>query len=121
MITTDRIYIDGQWIAPQTSDRMAVENPYTCQDIATIPLCGTEEVDHAVHAARRAFPAWSTTDLEERLAHLDALRRELAVRATEMSALITSEMGAPKVIADRIQVGLLTVLGDTVATARDFA
>lgn len=122
MITTDRIYIDGQWIAPQTSDRMAVENPYTCQDIATIPLCRTEEVDHAVHAARRAFPAWSTTDLEERLAHLDALRRELAVRATEMSALITSEMGAPKVIADRIQVGLpLTVLGDTVATARDFA
>ena len=113
MITTDRIYIDGQWIAPQTSDRMAVENPYTCQDIATIPLCGTEEVDHAVHAARRAFPAWSTTDLEERLAHLDAPRRELAVRATEMSALITSEMGAPKVIADRIQVGLPSLFSGT--------
>ncbi|KUP97233.1 aldehyde dehydrogenase family protein [Thermobifida cellulosilytica] len=122
MLTTDRIYVGGQWTAPQTSDRIAVENPYTRRTLAHVPLCDADDVDRAVHAARRAFDSWAATDLAERLAHLDALRRELTVRAAEMSALITSEMGAPKTVADRIQVGLpLTVLADTVAAARDLA
>lgn len=121
MIGTDRLYIDGQWTTPRASERIAVENPYTGETITHIPACGSADADEAVRAAHEAFPAWSATTPAERVAHLTALRRELAVRADEMAALITAEMGAPRKLAERIQVGLpLMVLDDIARTAEGF-
>ncbi|TDQ45737.1 aldehyde dehydrogenase family protein [Actinorugispora endophytica] len=122
MVNTDRLYIGGQWVVPLSTERIAVENPYTEETVARVPACGAADVDRAVRAAREAFPAWSAVTPADRAAHLKALQRELAVRSEEMAALITAEMGSPRRLAERVQVGLpLMVLGETAAIVEEFA
>lgn len=45
--------------------------------MSSSPLHGTEGVSKAVAAARAAFPTWSETPIKQRLATLDAFRKEL--------------------------------------------
>jgi aldehyde dehydrogenase (NAD+) len=108
----DRIYVGGTWAAATGADKVPVHNPTTEEIIASVPVSTPEEVGRAVDAARSAFDGWAATGRAERAAYLTALRDALAGRADEMAALITSEMGAPALIAQRVQVGLpLAVLG----------
>ena len=54
-----RMFIDGEWIAPSSPRTQALIDPATEQAFATISMT-TEaaDVDRAVAAARRAFPAF---------------------------------------------------------------
>jgi len=112
MPTLDSIYVDGTWVASTGSDTIDVVNPATEEVVATIAVGTTEDVDRAVAAARRAFTAWSATSADERAKYLSRLQEALAARATEVSATITTDMGAPKKIAQAVQTGLpITTLG----------
>jgi len=112
MPTRDSIYVDGTWVASTGSDTIEVVNPATEEVVATIAAGTTEDVDRAVAAARRAFAAWSATSADERAKYLYRLQEALTGRATEVSATITTDMGAPKKIAQAVQTGLpITTLG----------
>ena len=91
-----RHYIDGRWVGPATpGSTYAVVNPADEEQVAEIQMGSAADVDLAVAAAGRAFPAFATAPLAERL---DALRRIKAVfvgRFDEMVHAITTEMGAP--------------------------
>jgi aldehyde dehydrogenase (NAD+) len=50
-------FIDGGWRKPESTERAPVVNPATEQVVIHIPLGSEADVEHAVHAARRAFPA----------------------------------------------------------------
>ena len=63
MQNADKFYINGEWVAPSTSDTLAVINPATEQSIATIAMGGKEDVDKAVAAAREAFKTFSSTEV----------------------------------------------------------
>ena len=65
-----QFYIDGRWVDPVVEKTLAVQNPANEETIGTISLGGAADVDKAVDAARRAFPAFSQTTREERLALL---------------------------------------------------
>lgn len=99
-------YIDGQWVAPLESRFLDVENPATEDVSGRIALGGAADVDRAVLAARRAFPAWSATSREERLGALHRIRAEYSRRAADLADAITLEMGAPTALAHGFQVGL---------------
>src|SRR5664279_3924618 len=72
----------------------------------------TEDVDQAAAAAPHAVAAWSATSADERAKYLYRLQEALTARATEVSATITTDMGAPKKIAQAVQTGLpITTLG----------
>jgi malonate-semialdehyde dehydrogenase (acetylating)/methylmalonate-semialdehyde dehydrogenase len=81
-----RNHIDGAWSAPRGDAWLDVENPATGSVIASLPLSGAADVDAAVGAARAAFPAWSATPADRRVAPLFRLaalireRREALVR-----------------------------------------
>jgi aldehyde dehydrogenase (NAD+) len=112
----DEIYVGGAWVRPESDERIAVHNPTTEEVIASVPACSTGDVDRAVIAARAAFDGWARTSRAERRSYLLALRDALAAHSDEMASTITSEMGAPAVIAQRVQVGLpLVVLGSMAA------
>src|SRR5664280_1115190 len=112
MPTRDSIYVDGTWVASTGSDTIEVVNPATEEVVATIAAGTTEDVDRAVAAARRAFAAWSATSADKRAKYLYRLQEALTARATEVSATITTDMGAPKKIAQAVQTGLpITTLG----------
>ena len=90
-------YVAGRWVAPvEPGATFAVINPADEAQVAEIRMGSAADVDLAVAAAARAFPAWSMTPLADRL---EALRRFKAVfvrRFEEMADAITTEMGAPR-------------------------
>jgi aldehyde dehydrogenase (NAD+) len=98
-----KFYIDGAWVAPRTTDTLDVINPATEQPIDTIAMGGPDDVDLAVAAARAAFDAFSATSRDERLALLDRIIEVYKTHVDEMAQIISQEMGAPLVMAQRAQ------------------
>jgi aldehyde dehydrogenase (NAD+) len=89
-------YIAGTWVAPISSTAMLdAINPATEEVCATIALCGPDDVDQAVAAARAAFDGYASTSLEERIALTEKLIAVFERRYDEMVAAISTEMGAP--------------------------
>ena len=91
-----KAYIDGQWVAPLSSTQtLDAINPATEEPCATIALCGPDDADRAVAAARAAFDAYAATPLETRLALVEKLIAVFERRYDEMVRAISTEMGAP--------------------------
>ena len=90
-----QFYIDGKWVAPAAASDFSVTNPATEETIATISLGGIADVNKAVAAAKRAFPSFSETGLEDRVALLRKIIEVYQSRIEEMAETISWEMGAP--------------------------
>ena len=90
-----QFYIDGKWVAPVAVSDFSVTNPATEEIIATISLGGAADVNKAVAAAKCAFPEFSETKLEVRLALLKKIIEVYQSRIEEMAETISQEMGAP--------------------------
>lgn len=95
-MTTQTSYtmtIGGQAVSGATS--FEVLNPATGQVIGSAPDCTPEQLDAAVAAARKAFPAWSATPIEKRREALLAIAGVLGGNVEELKRLLTSEQGKP--------------------------
>ena len=90
-----KFYIDGQWIDPVQSNDLDVENPASEELVATISLGAEADVNHAVAAARRAFPGYSQMPVDERISLMEKLLQIYVDRYDEMAVAISIEMGAP--------------------------
>lgn len=88
-------YINGEWVAPSTPRDLDVIDPSTEEVCAVISLGAQADTDAAVAAAKAAFPAWSATTKEERLALVEKILEVYKARAEDMAKAITQEMGAP--------------------------
>ncbi len=110
-MTTDQIldrrsfYINGAWVAPSQPNDFDVIDPSTEQVCAVISLGSQADTDAAVAAAAAAFPAWSQTDVGERIALLEQLLEVYMARIDEMGHAISLEMGAPISLALTAQAG----------------
>jgi aldehyde dehydrogenase (NAD+)/gamma-glutamyl-gamma-aminobutyraldehyde dehydrogenase len=92
-----RAFIDGAPAAARSGALFETLNPATGAVLATLPLCGADEVDRAVAAARRSFRdgIWSRATPERRkevLLRLAGLIRAAAPRLAVMESL---ESGKP--------------------------
>jgi len=95
-MTTQASYtmtIGGQAVSGASS--FDVLNPATGQVIGSAPDCMPEQLDAAVAAARKAFPAWSATPIEKRREALLAIAGVLGGNVEELKRLLTSEQGKP--------------------------
>jgi len=88
-------FVDGRWIESAAEGWIDVENPATEQVIGRVPRCGQLEIEQAVGAARRAFPAWRALLAHRRAEHLRALGTIVYDRRDEIARAITSEQGKP--------------------------
>ena len=98
-----KFYIDGAWVDPVVAKTLEVINPATEEAFTKISMGSAADVDRAVAAARRAFPAFSVTSKEARLA---LLRRVLEVynkRYEDIALAVSDEMGAPMDLARNSQ------------------
>jgi betaine-aldehyde dehydrogenase len=102
----DQLYIDGRWVSPASPRRIAVINPYTEQPVGHVPDADSTDADSAVEAARRAFPVWSATSVDERVALLKRCHEIFAAKRDAFTATLVSEVGMPAKLTRRIQVGL---------------
>jgi acyl-CoA reductase-like NAD-dependent aldehyde dehydrogenase len=116
------LFINGAWIKPSTAELMDVVNPATEEIVSRFPLAGAADVDRAVDAARRAFPAWSARPLTERLGLLQSLYDLFAKEREDLSQRTTAEMGAPITFARQFMTELtMKAIARTIEIARDYS
>ena len=115
-------FIDGEWVASGGANLLDVENPATETTCGRIALATDADIDRAVAAARRAFPAWSASSREERLDLLGAILTEYQRRAGDLADAVREEMGAPAGLARGAQVPLgLAHLNNAIEIRRTYA
>ena len=98
-------YIDGKWVTPNSKKEIKVINPATEEDCAVISLGNKEDVDLAVRAAKEAYSSWAFSSKEERIRLLEKLYENYKKRWADIAVAITTEMGAPKDFATKLQAG----------------
>src|SRR5208282_1845811 len=84
--------IDGK--AVKGSRSVGVINPATGKEFARVPDCTTEELNQAMAAAQKAFPAWSR-DLEARRKVLNECAAALQSPPEGLARMLTQEQGKP--------------------------
>ena len=98
-------YIDGKWVAPKSKEEIKVINPATEENCAVISLGNKEDIDLAVNSAKKAYSVWSFSTKEERIKLLEKLYENYKKRWADIAEAITTEMGAPKDFATKLQAG----------------
>ncbi len=98
-------YIDGKWVAPKSNQEIKVINPATEENCAVISLGNKEDIDYAVSSAKKAYSTWAFSPKEERIRLLEKLYENYKKRWADIAAAITTEMGAPKDFATKLQAG----------------
>ncbi|MBU1806837.1 MAG: aldehyde dehydrogenase family protein, partial [Gammaproteobacteria bacterium] len=85
-------FIDGQWVG---SDRyQANTNPSDLSDvIGEYAQADAAQVEQAIAAARRAFPAWATFGIQARADALEKVGLEILARREELGKLLAREEG----------------------------
>ncbi len=102
-----KFYIDGAWVAPESTATQELVNPASEEVSGRIALGSAVDVDKAVAAASAAFPVWAQSTRGERLDLLKRIKAEFEARQDDLAAAITEEMGAPASLAG----GFHTYLG----------
>lgn len=92
-----KMLIDGALV--DTMRHMDVIDPSDESVVAQVPDAGTAEVDQAVAAAKRAFPAWRDTTPEARGAVIAAMAKVIADNVEELAHLLIQETGRPMGLA----------------------
>ncbi|OPG73587.1 aldehyde dehydrogenase family protein [Pseudomonas ogarae] len=104
--TSQQFYINGDWQSPAYPATLPVVNPATEQVIAEVARGSGEDVDRAVAAARAAFPGWSSTPVDTRVAILGKIHALILERKEELAQALSLEMGAAIGFARAMQVPL---------------
>jgi aldehyde dehydrogenase (NAD+) len=114
-------YIDGKWVDSLGGTRHEVISPSTEEACTEITLGTQADVDAAVAAAKKAFPAFSQTSREERLALMGRIVEEYKKRIPDLAKSMANEMGAPVSFAAAAQApaGLGGIMG-TMAALENF-
>jgi len=100
-----KFYIDGKWVTPKSKEEIKVINPATEENCAVISLCNKEAVNLAVISAKKAYTSWAFSPKEERIKLLEKLYENYKKRWADIADAITTEMGAPKDFATKLQAG----------------
>ena len=92
-IKTLKPFINGAFVESKTKNYSDAFNPSTGEVIARVPACTAEEVDLAIEAAARAFPAWAATPVLKRVEILYRLRAMLTEEMDDLTYLVAWENG----------------------------
>lgn len=85
--------VDGQWVSSGERDR--VIDPATGEEIADVARCGPSEMQTAIAAAERSFPAWRELLPARRGALLRRWASLMIEHEEELAIVVTSEQGKP--------------------------
>ena len=99
-----QFYIDGRWRACTTLASTPVVDPASEQVVGQVAAGGPDDVDFAVAAACQAFPAFSQTSMEDRVALLGRILELIKQRAELFVDALVTEMGVAITFARASQV-----------------
>ena len=85
--------IDGQLLPSESGEWIESVNPATEAPLGRVPAASARDVDAAVAAAQRAWPAWAALPVEERATYLQRLAARLEERSAELLELEIKDTG----------------------------
>lgn len=90
-----KMYLDGKFTEHETAGMIPVINPATEEILQEVPRGTAADVDAAVTAAKKAFPAWKRVTANERAVLLHDAAARIKAQAGEIARLLTLEEGKP--------------------------
>lgn len=91
----NKLFIDGRFVDAVAGGTIDVLNPHDGSLITAIAAAEAEDVDRAVQAAQRAFPAWARMAAADRGRLLLKLADLIEANAEELAQLETLDTGHP--------------------------
>ena len=103
-----RLFIDGQWVDPQSGQHFKTINPATEEAITDVADASAEDVDRAVQAARRAFESgpWAKMSGADRGRILWKLGDLIEANVQELGRIETLDQGKTITESTRVDVPL---------------
>ncbi len=98
MVATYKNFIGGWWVSSATKKTFTSVSPTTNRVLGRFQQSDKRDVDHAVAAAKKAFPAWSAYPAPRRAEILFNVVDMLKKDKDRLGRLVTTEMG--KVLAE---------------------
>lgn len=105
MFKHTELFIDGIMVPARGAQDLPVTDSYSEEVFASYRCASNEDVDVAVSAARRAWPAWSALPVSERAAAVRRVGEVLSSQVDVLTESISREVGMPRKLTSRIQVG----------------
>jgi acyl-CoA reductase-like NAD-dependent aldehyde dehydrogenase len=90
-----QLFIDGCFVDAASGETLATLNPHDNSKIADVAMAGTQDIDRAVAAAEKAFPAWSRMAAADRGRILLRLADLIEANAEELARLESLDTGHP--------------------------
>jgi acyl-CoA reductase-like NAD-dependent aldehyde dehydrogenase len=90
-----QLFIGGKFVDAESGETLATLNPHDNSTIADVAMAGRVDVDKAVAAAQRAFPAWSRMAAADRGRILLKLADLIEANTEELARLESLDTGHP--------------------------
>lgn len=97
-------FIGGGMLPPQNGLYLDNYNPATGELSGKIPDSNAADVEAAVQAATKAFPAWSVTSLEQRFAVLNRIATLIDENLDALALAETNDNGKPLWLSKRVDI-----------------
>ena len=117
----EHLYINGEFVTPRGQEWFDLYNPSTEEVIGQVRLGDAQDAQRAIAAAQAAFPAWSRTTREERIAALKRMHRAVAAREDALLEAIVMEYGAPSARGRWMATYPADVIAQAIDALKEFA
>jgi aminomuconate-semialdehyde/2-hydroxymuconate-6-semialdehyde dehydrogenase len=97
-------YIGGNLIGPLSGKFIDNVNPATGEVVGQIPDSNEKDVEAAVHAAQKAFAAWSVSPVEERFKILNRIAELIDENIDALALAETNDNGKPLWLAKEVDI-----------------
>ena len=107
IIADQQLLIDGQWVNAASGQTLPAVSPIDGQTLCLIAAAGSEDVDHAVQAARRSFEqgVWSRMAPSERKKVLHRIADRIEAHHAELAVLGVRDNGTEIAMAWKAEPG----------------
>jgi len=90
-----KMTIGGQFSDSVSRKRFANHNPADQEHLADVPFAESADVERAIDAAKKAFPAWKKLHADERAKMMKSLAEAVRQRAEDLGMLDAMDCGNP--------------------------
>ncbi len=97
-------YIGGNLIGPFSGNFIDNFNPATGEIVGQIPESNEKDINIAVEAAKKAFPAWSASPVEQRFRILNRIAELIEENLEELAIAETNDNGKPLWLAKEVDI-----------------
>ncbi|MBK7289915.1 MAG: aldehyde dehydrogenase [Chitinophagaceae bacterium] len=97
-------YIGGNLIGPLSGNFIDNFNPATGEIVGQIPESNEKDINIAVEAAKKAFPAWSVSPVEQRFRILNRIAELIEENLEELAIAETNDNGKPLWLAKEVDI-----------------